>query len=566
VDQAQASAAGYVVFLLIVLSLVAPVGTYLAKVFAGERVWLSAILEPVERVVYRIGGVDPKKEQDWKAYLFSFIAFSLAGTLAIYALLRCQQWMPFYDAKNLTTPMSPDLAMNTAVSFQTTSTWQAYGGETTMSYISQMTLTASNFMAGASGLAIGIAFIRGLSRDRSDTLGNFWVDLMRAVLYVLLPLSIIGAAILIALGVPMNFLPYTEVTTLEGARQLIAQGPVASLEIIKNLGTNGGGFFSVNAAHPFETPNNAANLLNLLAIAVLPAALTRTFGIMTNRRKDGWVLFGVMVVLFAAGLAICDKAERGGNPHISALHVSGSNMEGKEARFGVSGSVLAAITTSNGATGSTNSAPDSYTPIGVLVPLSNMLLGEMVFGGLGTGIYSIVLVAVLGLFICGLMVGRTPDYLGKTIGKHEIQLIVLYTLAAPFCVLLLTALAVVTGPGVAGLTTNDGPHGFTEIIFAFTSSFANNGQSMGGLSANSAFYNITTAIAMMAGRFLLAVPALALAGAFAKQGRRPFTMGTLPSDGLMFGVIIVSTVILLTLLSFFPALALGPIVEHYRLH
>jgi len=561
-----ASIAAYALFLLAVVLLVLPVGKYLSRVFTGERTWLSLVLRPVERFLYRFAGVDPEQEQSWKNYSIAFLAFSLAGTLALYALLRLQHLLPFYDGKNLTTPMTSDLAINTAISFQTTSTWQAYSGETTVSYISQMALIASNFMAGAAGLALGIAFIRGLARDRSNTIGNFWVDMTRAILYVLMPLSIVGAVVLIALGVPLNMNSYTEVTTLEGARQLIAQGPVAAMEIIKNLGTNGGGFFNVNAAHPFETPNNAANLLNLLAIAVLPAALTRTFGIVTGRLRDGWVLLGAMVVLFAVGLGICDRAERAGNPLMASAHLSGGNMEGKETRFGVGGSVLAAVTTSNGATGSTNSAHDSYMPVGVLVPLSNMLMGEMIFGGLGTGIYSIVIVAVLGLFICGLMVGRTPDYLGKSITKYEIQMVVFYTLACPFLVLCLTALAVTTSQGVAGLTTNDGPHGFTEIIFAYTSAFANNGQAMAGLSANSPFFNITTAIAMMGGRFMLAVPALALAGAFARQGRRPITMGTLPTDGVMFGVIIIGTVLLLTLLSFFPALALGPLVEHFRLH
>ena len=564
-DSFQASSLSYIVFLALVVALVAPVGKYLAQVFSGEEISIGRLIRPIERLIYRFCGVEADKEQDWRAYLLSFIGFSLAGTVIVYGLLRVQHLLPFYDAKNLSTAMTPDLAMNTAISFQTTSTWQGYGGETTMSYVSQMVLCASNFLAGAGGLAIGIAFIRALSRDRSETIGNFWVDLTRAMLYVLIPLSLAGATLLIALGVPMNFLPYIQITTLEGAHQLIAQGPVAALEIIKNLGTNGGGFFNVNGAHPFETPNNAVNLLSMLAIAVLPAALTRTFGIMVGRKRDGWVLLGVMVFLFAVGLAICDRAERLGNPRVSALNVSSPNMEGKETRFGIGGSVLATIATSNGATGSINSAPDSYTPMGGLVPLCNMLLGEMIFGGLGTGIYSIILVAVLGLFACGLMVGRTPDYLGKTIGKYEIQLVVLYSLAGPFFILCLTALAVITQPGVAGLTTNEGPHGFTEIIYAYTSSFANNGQAMAGLSSNSAFYNITTAIAMMGGRFFLAVPALALAGGFARQSRRPITSGTLPTDSGMFGCIVIATAILVTLLSFFPALALGPLVEHFRL-
>ncbi len=552
----------YFAFLALVVILVVPLGGYMARVFNGQTTWLR----PLERLIYRVGGIDPEEEQDWRAYAFSFIIFSLIGTLVLYAILRLQQYLPFYDAKNITTPMTPDLAANTAVSFATTSTWQAYGGETTMSYASQMLgLCAQNFLAGAAGLAVGIAFIRGLARERSATLGNFWVDVTRAMLYILLPLSLVGAVVLMFCGVPMNFLPYAHLTTVEGAKQVIANGPVAALEFIKNLGTNGGGFYNANAAHPFETPNNAVNVLSLLAIAVLPAALTRTFGLMVQRTRDGWVLLGVMVALFVGGLVICDRAEQSVNPAIAAVHVTGGNFEGKETRFGIGGSVLAAITTSNGATGSTNSAHDSYTPIGGMAPLSNMLLGEIIFGGLGTGIYSIIFVALLGLFLCGLMVGRTPEYLGKKITKYEVQLVVLYTLTGPMLVLCLTALAVATSPGLAGLTTNTGAHGFTEILFGYTSSFANNGQTFGGLNANSAFYNITTAIAMMGGRFLLAVPALALAGSFAVQGRKPVTKGTLPTDGMTFAVILAGTVLLVTGLSFLPALALGPIVEHIQM-
>jgi K+-transporting ATPase ATPase A chain len=556
----------YLVFLALVVLLVFPLGRYMAEVFGAGPYWARKLLGPIEAGIYRVCGVDPEREQTWKEYALSFLLFTFIGVLVLYGILRLQQYLPLYDAKNLTTPMTPDLAANTAVSFATTSTWQAYGGEATMSYASQMLgLCAQNFMAGAAGLAVGVAFIRGFSRERAATLGNFWVDLTRAALYVLLPLSLVGGVALLMLGVPMNFSPYAKLTTLEGGRQVFANGPVAALEIIKNLGTNGGGFFNANAAHPFETPNNAVNLINLLAIAALPAALTRTFGLMVKRTRDGWVLLGVMVVLFTAGLAICDHAERTGNPTLAAIHLTGGNFEGKETRFGIGGSVLAAVTTSNGATGSTNSSHDSYTPIGGLVPLGNMLLGEMIFGGLGTGIYSIVFVALLGLFLCGLMVGRTPEYLGKSIAKYEVQLVVLYTLACPILVLTLSALAVLLPQGLAGLTTNTGAHGLTEIFYAYTSSFANNGQSFAGLSANSPFYNFTTAAAMMGGRFLLAVPALAIAGAFAHQGRKAFTKGTLPTDGFTFAAILAGTALLVTGLSFLPAVALGPIVEQYQM-
>jgi potassium-transporting ATPase potassium-binding subunit len=461
------------------------------------------------------------------------------------------------------------LAFNTAISFATTTTWQAYGGETTMSYFSQIAgLTVQNFLAGAGGLAVGIAFIRGLARQNADTLGNFWVDLVRGLLWILLPLSIIGSLILVWQGVPANFLAYTQVSTPEGGSQIIAQGPVAVLEFIKNLGTNGGGFFNANGAHPFENPTPFSNFLEMLAIVVLPAALTNVFGRMVGRPRQGWILLWTMTVLFAAGLFFNGWFEQQGNPLISnngAVTQSAGNMEGKETRFGVGGSALAAIATSNGATGSYNSMHDSFTPMGGGIPLVNMLLGEIIFGGLGTGLYSILIVALIGLFIAGLMIGRTPEYLGKRIGIPEIKLIMLYTLAAPLVILSLTALALVTSGGLAGLTTNDGAHGFTEILYAYTSAFANNGQNFAGLSANSIFYNLTTAVAMIVGRFGLAIPALTLAGQFAAQGRRPVTLGTLPTDGWEFGILLGATALIVGGLSFFPALALGAILEHLQM-
>jgi K+-transporting ATPase ATPase A chain len=538
----------------------------MARVFSGQATGLDRIIRPVERFTYRIAGVDLAKEQTWSQYALSFIAFTLSGTLGLYAILRFQALMPFYDAKALTTPLTADLAMNTAVSFSTTTTWQAYAGETTMSYASQMLgLCSQNFMAGAAGLAIGIAFIRGLSRERSETLGNFWVDLTRSLLYILLPFSLIGGVALMIAGVPMNFAPYTHFSTIEGVAQIIPNGPVAALEIIKNLGTNGGGFFNANGAHPFETPNNLANLINLLAIAVLPAALTRTLGILTNRPRHGWLLFWVMAVLFGSALIVGDGAERVGHPTYAANRVAGGNMEGKEVRFGVSGSVLAAVATSNGATGSTIASHDSFTPIGGAVPLVNMLLGEMVFGGLGTGIYSIVIVAVLAVFLAGLMVGRTPDYLGKRLRPGEMKAVMLYTLIGPAVVLVLTMIAVMTAQGVAGLTTNSGAHGFVEILYCYASSFANNGQSFAGLSANTPFYNISTAVAMVAGRLLLAVLALAFAGLCARQGNVANTIANVSTEDFTFGVVLTATALLVVGLSFLPALALGPIVEHLRL-
>jgi K+-transporting ATPase ATPase A chain len=566
----------YGVFLLVVIALVKPLGGYMTRVFTRERTWLDFLLRPVERLIYKLARVDPTIEMNWKQYAVSFILFSLAGTVLLYLILRLQYLLPFYDAAHLTTPLTPDLAMNTAVSFSTTTTWQAYAGETTMSYFSQLVgLTAQNFMAGAGGLAVGVAFIRGLAREQTDKLGNFWVDLVRGLLWVLLPLSILGSLVLVWQGVPMNFKSYTPAAMLGGGSQTIAQGPVAALEVIKNLGTNGGGFFNSNGAHPFENPTPLSNFLEMLLIAVLPAAFVNTFGRMTGRLRESWILVWAMVFLFACGLLACGWAEQRGNPLVTgevnrALNAnqvsSSANMEGKEARFGVGGSVLTAITTSNGATGSYNSMHDSFTPLGGGVLLGNMLLGEIVFGGLGTGLYSIILVALVGLFLAGLMMGRTPEYLGKTIGITEIKYIMLYTLAAPMAVLVPTAMAIATNAGLAGLTTNDGVHGFTEILYAYASSFANNGQNFAGLSANSIFYNATTALAMMLGRFGLAIPALALAGSFAMQQRRPATLGTLPAYTFSFGVLVVATALIVGGLSYFPALALGPLLEHLLLN
>jgi len=557
----------YAAFLIVIVLLVKPLGSYMARVFDGGKTRLDPLLRPVERLIYKLGSVDAAAEMSWKQYSLSFVWFSLVGTVILYLLLRGQAFLPWYDKTIQTTPMTPDLAMNTAISFATTSTWQAYSGENTMTSFTQLAgLAGQNFLAGAMGLALGIAFIRGLARQRTDSLGNFWVDVTRSILWVLLPFSLVGSLLLVWQGVPMNFLSAGHVTGLEGGAQTLVQGPVAALELIKNLGTNGGGFFGVNGAHPFENPTPLTNFIEMLAIAALPAGLTYTFGVIIGRPRQGWTLFWVMAFLFTAGLGACGAFEQAGTQFASAGASPGGNMEGKETRFGVGASVLTTIVTSNGATGSTNSMLDSYTPLGGLVPLVNMLLGESVFGGLGTGFYSIILVALVGLFIAGLMVGRTPEYLGKQLGPPETKLIILYTLASPIAILLPAALALMTRDGLAGLTTNTGPHGLTEILYAYTSCFANNGQSFGGLSANSPFYNLTTAFAMMAGRFGLAIPALALAGRFAKQGRRPVTVGTLPTDSFQFAGLVVATAVIVVGLGFFPALALGPLVEQLMGH
>ena len=561
------SAIQYVLFGAIVTILVKPLGGYLERVFSRQRIVLDRLCVPVERLIYRITAVDPDVEMTGKEYATCFVLFGIAGTLLLYVILRVQQFLPWFFPQYHTTPLTPDLALNTAISFSTTTTWQAYAGENTMSYFSQMVgLCAQNFLAGAAGLACGVAFIRGFARKLSNTLGNFWVDLTRALLWILLPGALIGALLLVWQGVPMNFRPYAVATTVEGAPQVIPQGPVASLEIIKNLGTNGGGFFNANGAHPYENPTPLTNFLEMLAIVLLPAALTNTFGRMVGQPRQGWLLYSVMVLLFVCGLAFVHHFEQRG-PQLGSVDFRnrgvqhGGNMEGKEVRFGIGGSTLTAVVTSNTATGSNNSMHDSYTSLGGMVLLVNMLLGEIVFGGLGTGLYGMVMAAAIAVFLAGLMVGRTPEYLGKKIGPAENKMIILYALAAPLVVLPLTAIAMSTRVGLSGLTINGGPHGFTEVLFAYTSCFANNGQSFAGLSANTPFYNLTTALAMMVGRFGLATPALLLAGLFGRQRSTPSSSGTLPTHSFSFGVLLTTCLITMAALSYLPALALGPILE-----
>jgi len=566
------SAIQYVLFVLIVTVLVKPLGGYMEQVFSRQRTVLDRFCVPVERLIYCITFVAPDAEMTGKEYATCFVFFGLAGTLLLFAILRLQQFLPWFFPQYHTTPLSPDLALNTAISFSTTTTWQAYAGENTMSYFSQMVgLCAQNFLAGAAGLAVGVAFIRGLARQRSDTLGNFWVDLTRALLWILLPGALIGALLLVWQGVPMNFHRYAGVTTVEGAQQVIAQGPVAALEIIKNLGTNGGGFFNANGTHPYENPSPLANFFEMLAIVLLPAAFTNTFGRMVGQPRQGWILYGVMLLLFVCGVILVHHFEQRSFPDIGNLNSrnirlrSGGNMEGKEVRFGIGGSTLTAVVTSDTATGSNNSMDDSYTSLGGMVLLVNMLLGEIVFGGLGTGLYSIVMAAAIAVFLAGLMVGRTPEYLGKKIGPAENKMIMLYALAAPLVILPLTAIALSTNLGLSGLTVNTGPHGFTGVLFAFTSCFANNGQSFASLGANTRFYNFSTALAMMMGRFGLAIPALAFAALFARQRNTPSSSGTLPTHSLVFGVLLTTCLIVMVALSYLPALALGPVLERLLL-
>jgi potassium-transporting ATPase potassium-binding subunit len=575
----QTGPAEYLMFFVVLTATVRPLGSYLAKVFAYEATFFDRLAAPLERIVIRLVGPAAERPMKWPEYFLSFVGFGIAGAVFIVLILKRQRVLPFYHLLGkdlLSTPVTDDLAVNTAVSFSTTTTWQAYGGETTMSYFSQIVALASqNFLAAAAGLAVGIAFIRGIACDGGGTLGNFWRDVIRAMLWVLLPLSIPGALFLVWQGVPMNLHAYTTATTLQGAPQMIAQGPVAALEFIKNLGTNGGGFFNANGAHPYENPTALSNFVEMLAIVILPAALCYTLGAMTGRRRHGWLLYCVMSLLFALGLAGVQRAENAGNPALlravapSTFDTSNvawaGNTEGKEVRFGTTGSTLAVVATSNGATGSTAAAPDSLSPLGGGIALFNMLLGEVTYGGLGTGLISMILAALLVVFIGALMIGRSPAYLGNEIGVLPMKLIAGYMLISGMVILPLTALGVMAAAGRAGLTTNLGPHGLTSIAFAYTSSFANNGQSFGGLSVNSPFYNYTTAAAMLAGRFLLTLPALALAGTFAERPRRGVTSGSFPTDGVLFALLLIAMIVLVAGLNFLPLLCLGPVAEHMML-
>jgi K+-transporting ATPase ATPase A chain len=565
------SAAQYTLFLSIVTLCVKPLGGYMQRVFARRRTALDRLCVPVERCVYRLAGVDPSAEMTAAQYTIAFIVFGLVCTLFLYAILRFQPFLPWFYPVYQTTPLSPDLSFNTAISFSTTTTWQAYAGENTMSYFSQMVgLCTQNFLAGAAGLAVGIAFIRGLTRETCATLGNFWVDSTRSLLWILLPGAIVGGLLLIWQGVPMNFHPYVTATTLERNTQVIPQGPVAALEIIKNLGTNGGGFFNANGAHPYENPTPLTNFLELLSIVLVPAALTSTFGRMVHDRRQGWLLYWVMLLLFTGGLIALHLSEQQANPLIHGADFrqnqlqAGGNMEGKEVRFGIAGTALVGAVTSNTSTGSANAADDSFTSLGGMMLLINLLLGEVIFGGLGMGLLGLIMTAAIAAFLAGLMIGRTPEYLGKKIGPAENKMIVLYALTGPATILILTTIAILTKAGLAGLSVNGGPHALTEIVFAFASSFGNNGQAFASLNANTFFYNVTTAIAMMTGRFALAVPALCFAGLVAQQKNRPESRGTLRTNSLSFGLLLTVFLVIVTALSYLPVLTLGPVLEHLQ--
>ncbi len=548
-------------FLLAVLICVKPLGLYMARVFEGEKTFLSPVLGPVERGIYRLCGVRPDREQHWTSYTIAMLAFSVAGFVSLYLIQRFQAVLPF-NPQGLGA-VTPDLSFNTSVSFITNTNWQSYGGETTMSYLVQMLgLTVHNFLSAATGIALALALIRGFARRSAKTLGNFWADLTRATLYVLLPLAVVLALVLVWQGVPQNLGAYTAAVTLEGARQLIAQGPVASQEAIKMLGTNGGGFFNVNSAHPFENPTWATNFLEMWALLVIPAALTYTFGRMVKDTRQGWAIFTVMAVLLVGGLTALYAAEGHGNASVAAGHVMQiGNMEGKEVRFGVAMSSLFATITTAVSCGAVNAMHDSLTPLGGMITIINMELGEIVYGGTGAGLYGMLLFAVIAMFMAGLMVGRTPEYLGKKIEAREVKMAMLAILVLPLSMLGFTALAVLTKQGLAG-PLNSGPHGYSEILYAFTSATANNGSAFAGLTANTPFYNTTLGFAMLIGRFLMIVPMMAVAGALAGKKIVPASAGTFPTHGALFVGLLVGVILIVGGLTFFPALSLGPIVEH----
>ena len=540
----------------------------MARVFAGERTFMDPVLRPIERLIYRVCGIHPATEMSWWEYTISMLFFSLAGMISLYAIERLQQILPFNPQSMAAVP--PDLAFNTAASFVTNTNWQAYGGESTMSYLTQMAgLAFHNFVSAAAGMAIAIAVIRGFVRKTAKTLGNFWFDLTRATLWVLLPICIVFTLVLVWQGMPQNLSAYTHAKTLEGAEQVIAQGPVASQIAIKQMGTNGGGFFNANSAHPYENPTPLSNFLEMWALFAFGAALTHTFGQMAGDRRQGWALFSAMGLLFLMGVTVATWSEQRGNPQFTAMGInqtasaqqSGGNMEGKEVRFGIVNSAIWATATTDASNGSVNAMHDSFTPLGGLVPLFNLHLGEVAFGGVGTGLAGMIVMALLTVFIAGLMVGRTPEYLGKKIQAREMKLAMLYILIFPAVILLPTGFAVVAKAGLAGIS-NPGPHGFSQILYAVSSSAANNGSAFGGLSANTLFYNSILGFVMLFGRFMMMIPVLAIAGSLVEKKVVPSSAGTFPTNGTIFVVLLVAVVLIVGALTFFASWALGPIVEH----
>jgi len=605
-------AAQILVFFGLILLATKPMGAYMARVFEGERTMLHPLLRPIERLLYRIARVDEARDMRWTSYAFAMLMFSLVGGLLSYAILRLQGVLPLNPQHFSGKEMTPDLAFNTAMSFTTNTNWQNYMPETTVSYFSNMVaLAMHNWMSAAVGIAVAIAVVRGFARHSVDGLGNFWVDVTRATLYVLLPLCLVIALFLVWQGVPQNFSPYTTATTLEGAQQTIAQGPVASQEAIKELGTNGGGFLNANSSHPYENPTPLSNLVELLAIFLIPAGLTHTFGRMVRNTRQGWALFGAMAVMFAAGVLVCYSAEAGGNPSVADLGVMsqasdeqpGGNMEGKEQRFGIPASALFAVVTTGASCGAVNSMHDSYTPVGGAVPLADLMCDEVIFGGVGAGLYGMLMYAVVAVFIAGLMVGRTPEYVGKKIDKYEVRMAIVTVLVLVTGVLLFSALAATTNlpPGgtpvsitdenrqdeaaLSGSTArwnhvnnsspslydgatwnnvnNAAAHGFSEILYAYASATGNNGSAFSGLTGNTPFYNATLGVAMLVGRFIMIIPLLAMAGSLGRKKLVPASAGTLATDTATFALWLVAVVLIVGALEYFCALALAPVAEHF---
>jgi K+-transporting ATPase ATPase A chain len=556
------------VFCAAVLAITKPLGVYLVRVYDGSLRWLA----PLERVIYRVCGIDPAEDQHWTRYAAGMLFFSGVSMLLTYLALRAQHALPFNPQQ--LGAVTDRQAFETAASFATNTNWQSYAGESVMSYFSQMTqLAFHNFASAAVGMAVAVAFVRGVARKSAGRLGNFWVDTVRGTLYVLLPAALAVSLIFVQQGVVQNFKPYLEVSTLEGAKQVIAMGPVASQESIKQIGTNGGGFFNANSAHPFENPTPWTNFWSMFAIFAIPAALTYVLGRMVANQRHGWAVWSAMFVLFIAGVTIAYRAEAGGNPIHAQRGIDvattarnpGGNMEGKEVRFGIASSALYAAVTTAASCGAVNAMHDSFTPIGGLVPMVNMQLGEVVFGGVGAGLYGMLIMVVLTVFIAGLMVGRTPEYAGKKIQAREVQMAMLYALVFPAVILSMTALAVVVPAGLKGLN-NAGPHGFAEVLYAFSSTAANNGSAFAGLTGSTYFYNTTLGLTMLVGRFAMMVPMLALAGFLAEKRVAPETSGTFPVTGPLFVTLLVGVVLIVSALTFFPALALGPIVEQLSMN
>ena len=559
-------------FCAVIIALTRPFGGYMTRVFNGERTLLSPVLRPVERGIYALCGVRESEEQNWLGYAFAMLVFSLAGFLILYALQRLQAMLPFNPAGQSNIEASS--ALNTSISFVTNTNWQSYVPETTMSYLTQMAgLTVHNFVSAAAGIAMAIALIRGFARRSAKTIGNFWVDLTRCVLYILLPISIVVALIFVWQGMPQNLGAYTEATTLEGAKQVIAQGPVASQEVIKIMGTNGGGFFNANSAHPFENPTPLTNFIQIGLIFCIGAGLTNVLGRMVGNQRQGWAVFAAMAVLFLVGVTTAYWAEGAGNPAFAQFNVdqtpgamqAGGNMEGKEVRFGIANSALFATVTTDASCGAVNSMHDSFTPLGGMVPLVNIMLGEIIFGGVGSGLYGMLAFAIVAMFVAGLMVGRTPEYLGKKLEAKEVKMAILAILFLPFSILLGTAISTVNPNGLAGIA-NTGPHGFSEILYAFTSATGNNGSAFAGISANTLFYNTMLGVSMFIGRFVFVIPLLAIAGSLAAKKVVAPSAGTFPTHGPLFVGLLVGVIVIIGGLTYFPAIALGPVVEQVAMN